>query len=124
MLSTKKLLYHIVEKVDEVQTTTKETLATNAFLYRRGNLRILHLNGYSGAQSTLAVPAADAPSATVNVPSLVGGATNDYRLGQVAIYNDTKYVQRYYVGTYHSAGAGLSSVASTDKTFATAVWTV
>lgn len=106
------------------QMATKETLATNAFLYRSGNLRILHLNGYSGANSTLAVPAADAPTTTVNVPSLVAGATNDYRLGQVGIYNDTKYVQRYYVGTYHSTGAGMSSVASTDKTFAVAVWTV
>ena len=106
-------------------TAQKVSIGTDAILYRCNNLRILCLNGYKGANNTLQIPAEDKPSISVSFPTIVRGTQNDYRLGQCTVSSaDTRYIQRYYVGTYHTTSSGLSNVAATDFTYCIGVWTI
>lgn len=104
---------------------TTETLATGAILIRFSNLRILELREYQGANSTLAVPDADKPSANVTAPTIRTDSNNrSTAVGYMTVQSNSGYVQRYYAGTYNASGSGVSNVAATDKTSGVAIWSV
>lgn len=106
---------------------SSETLATGARLYRISNLRILTLNEFQGANSTLKVPDADRP------PTGQGAIAPMYRTdangrstcaGYFAVQSTNGYVQRYYGGTYNGSGNGSSGIGATDKASGVAVWII
>lgn len=104
---------------------TMETLDTNARLIRFFNVRVLQLVEFQGANSTLAIPADDRPSNTVNAP--IHRADSNGRSccsGYMSISPTTGYVQRYYVGTYNASGSGISNVNATDKVSGIVIWIV
>ena len=121
MLDVKKLL---IKTLGSLLAST-ETLATGATLVRFSNLRILVLNQFAGANSTLTIPTADRPSAVVLAP-LWRTDVNDRStaVGYMAVYSTNGYVQRYYGGTYNASGSGASNVAATNKVSGVAVWAI
>ena len=120
MLNTKKLL-------TKVLTTTlgsEAELATGARLVRFANLRVLNLNAYKGANSTLTIPEADRPSHSITVPMFRTNTSDTATaVGYVAINSTNGYVQRYYGGQYNSSN-GVSNIGTTDKVYAVAAWIV
>lgn len=123
MLNVKKTLTKIMAALNALVGSESE-LATGAYLIRFGNLRVLNLYVYKGANSTLTIPEADRPSHSITAP-LFRTNTSDAAtaVGYVAINSSSGYVQRFYGGTYNSSN-GVSNIGATDKVYAVAVWIV
>lgn len=117
-------LYNILNQL----VGSKETLATGATLIRSGKNRKLILNNYtkpSGSGSGITMPSADFPTTE---QQFMGFRRNSSGLGtavgMVALYPNSQSVALYYAGTYNSAQAGLSGLATGDKISAICEWVV
>ena len=120
MLNVKKILTKILKSLAVI-----ENLGTGVTLIRVSNLRILCLNHFQGANSTLTIPTADRPSSPVSAPTLRMDENNrSTAMGYMTVNASNGYVQRYYAGTYNAAGSGVSNIGATDRSSGIIAWIV